>query len=371
MTKKLLIFCGGYLIGGQEIVTINYIKELIKLKVQVHCIINSWSDGDFENRLTELSIPFTSVKLGFIYPKKPFWTLDTLLCFPNAIKKIKFVISSFKPDAYYHTSYRTIFMLQHFLKTEHILHVHENIAPNYFNKYLLKSINGKTKKFITVSETTKNYLIRGGINSSKIEVLYNGTEILPITKKVKKDISLNLGIVGQIAPHKGHETLIEALTILKQRNIYFKLNIFGKGSSDYVNYLKKLIVKYELNDAVEWMGFNTNLDYIYSQIDILIMPTQIKEAFGMIIIEAGIRSVPTLAANVGGPSEIIKDNYNGWLFESGNVLNLVLKLENLKDKNINFEDITENNYHRICAKFDIRKQASQLESIIFDTCNTH
>jgi|GEM_PF-1592510 len=369
MSKKLLVFCGGYLIGGQEIVTLNYLKELITLGVQIHCITNAWGNGDFEKRLKDLRIPFTSIKLGFIYPRKPVWTLETIFFLPRAIKEIKKIISVFQPNAFYHTSFRTIYMLQFFLKVKHILHVHENISKTFFNKYILKSINKNTKKFIAVSNVTKDHLILCGIDESKIEVLHNGTEIIPLPQHTLKQKSYKFGLVGQIAPHKGHDLVVEAMALLKQKDVYFNLKVFGQGAQDYIDKLKEKIEEYDLVDYIEWKGFINNIDDIYSNIDILLFPTITLESFGMGIIEAGVRGVPCLATQAGGLAEIIDHNYNGWLFYKKDVSDLVSKIEATMKKNCDLTDIIKNNYNRISAKFDIKKQASQLKSIIFDLHN--
>ena len=364
MSNRLLVFCGGHLMGGQEIVTLNYLIELRKLGVEIYCITNAWGDGIFENRLKALKIPFSSVKLGFIYPRNPLWTLDTLANFPKALKEIKKVIAHFKPDAYYHTSCRTIYILQLFLKTKHFLHVHENIENTMFNRHILKSISKKTEKLFAVSNTTREALISCGVSNLKTEVLYNGTSIVPQKKRPIKN-SLILGIVGQVAAHKGHELLIDALTLLNAKNISFYLKIFGTGAQLYIDFLKNKTKANGLDEKIKWMGFYNNLNEIYENIDVLVMPTLIKESFGMVIIEAGVRNVLVLTSDTGGPIEIIEHNQNGLLFESGNVNDLALKLEQICNSNFEYSKIIDNNYAKISAEFDICKQAEKLKYMLF------
>ncbi len=364
MSNRLLVFCGGHLMGGQETVTLNYLIELRKLGVEIYCITNAWSNGVFEKELKTLTIPFSSVKLGFIYPRNLLWTLDSLLNFPKALKEIKKVISYFKPNAYYHTSFRTIYMLQAFLRTNHFLHVHEVIENTMFNRHILKRISKKTDKLFAVSNTAIEALISCGVNHLKIELLYNGTHIIPQKKQLKKN-NLTLGIVGQIATHKGHDLLLKALYLLKKRNISFYLKIYGTGTQLYIKYLKDNIVSNGLNGTIMWMGFKDNLDAIYSHIDVLLLPTVVEESFGMVIIEAAVRNVLVIASDSGGPAEIIKNRYNGLLFERGNVNDLALKLEEICETNFEFNKLVNNSYDKISAEFDIRKQTEKLKYMLF------
>jgi len=366
MTKKLLVFCGGHLIGGQEIVTLSYLNEFVKIGIQIHCITNGWGNGDFEKRLKDLKIPFTRVKLGFIYPRKLSWTMDTFINFPKALKKIKKIISVFQPNAYYHTSYRSIYMLQNFLNIKHILHIHENVPSTLFNKHILKSIEKNTKKIIAVSRTCKNYLINCGIQESNVVILYNGTQIIQASEYDSFHSNYNFGLVGKISAYKGHEVVLEAIAILNKRNIPFVLKIFGQGEEEYVSFLKKKIKIYGLEDCTKWMGFRENLDDIYDTINVLILPTLTIEPFGMGILEAGIRNIPTIASNEGGPKEIIDHNYNGWLFEKGDSVDLANKLQSIINQEFDFQKLIKNNYNLISAKFDIRNQALHLKSLLFD-----
>jgi glycosyltransferase involved in cell wall biosynthesis len=57
----------------------------------------------------------------------------------------------------------------------------------------------------------------------------------------------------------------------------------------------------------------------------LVLPS-IFEGFGCVLIEAMACQTPVIASNIDGPSEIIEDNINGFLFEKNNEKELAKKI---------------------------------------------
>jgi glycosyltransferase involved in cell wall biosynthesis len=367
MAKRILVFCGAHIIAGVEVVTLAYLEALRDLGIEIYCITSAWGNGAFNERLKALAIPYSSIKLGFIYPKNIRWTLDTIFHLPFAIKEIRKVINSFKPDLCYHTSFRTIFMTSFFVNTKHIYHVHDHIEPNPFNKFILTRIQNKTSHFITVSDATAKSLIECGISTEKIITLYNGTSVLPTKHAVDNFEKLKIGIVGQISAHKGHDLLFQALGGLKKdNNIKFHLKIFGTGDINYIEKLTQSAENKGIESNIEWMGYKASLDEIYTDLNLLVLPSISFETFGMVIIEAGIRSVLVLSTDNGGPAEIIEDEHTGILFQSNDVNDLKEKLRSIVNNGTKNNDYIENNYLRISNDFNIKIQAGKLLKIIYN-----
>ena len=74
----------------------------------------------------------------------------------------------------------------------------------------------------------------------------------------------------------------------------------------------------------------------------LIFPSEWYEGFSITLLEAFVNKLPVLSSNIGSMQEIIEDNINGILFKSGDVHDLIDKinkmiknpdlLNNIKDK---------------------------------------
>src|SRR5262245_13778002 len=108
---------------------------------------------------------------------------------------------------------------------------------------------------------------------------------------------VNVGLVGQISPHKGHDDAIEAL---RQLGNGFRLLIAGKGDALYEASLREK----SAGLPVEFLGF-ASLPEFFERTDILIVPSW-EEPFGIILLEGMASGLPVISTNRGGPAEILR-----------------------------------------------------------------
>ena len=327
--KKILILTTGSFVFGTEKVLIQLISGL-KKEYQFHCLVNGWNDGQFIEKLRELGIPYTIHKLGWIFFSKIGWTIDTIIHYPYALYIFLKLIVTNKFDLYYTNSYRSIFLLYPFINKKVIYHVHELNFSSRTSCFFVKLINHKITTFIAVSECVADDLIKIGIDKSKIEVVYNGVDIIKNkNSKINSSKNIAIGIVGQIQPHKGHLVLLQAFKNLSEKYSNLKLFIIGDGDTVFVEQIKEIIDRANMSNNVVWKGYLINIDQIYSNIDVLCIPTINPEPFGLVACEAGMLSIPVVASNIGGLSEIVINGKTGLLFNTADSKDLENKLERL------------------------------------------
>jgi len=160
------------------------------------------------------------------------------------------------------------------------------------------------------------------------------------SKKVNHK-EINLGYVGPIVRQKGLHIIIQSFKKIKFQNI--NLNIYGEAFDEhYISLIKKLCG----ND--KRIKFYGKYDYkelseIYSKIDIAIYPSICYESYSLSLVESLAHKTPVIASNTIGASwEFIKNDQNGYIFESGNVLDLYNKLINLIENPNLIEKFREN-----------------------------
>lgn len=123
--------------------------------------------------------------------------------------------------------------------------------------------------------------------------------------------------VGRMLTEKGIFDLIEAIKILKKDS--FDLELFLAGEPDPSNPASidiSQLQKWEKEKLCKYLGHSKNIETIYQQIDVLILPSY-REGLGMTIIEAASTGIPSIATDVPGCRSAVINGKTGLLVPSG------------------------------------------------------
>jgi len=158
--------------------------------------------------------------------------------------------------------------------------------------------------------------IRLGQDKSRAGIMPNSLEDSQniVVKKSLNEV-FTIGSFGRFSPEKGYPNLIEALNILNQKNLDFRVFIGGDGEEK--NIIEDLIAKYNLEKKVKLTGWVLDKSEFFSKIDLFILPSN-KEEFGLVLLEAMLYKTLILATSCHGPNDIIIDGENGFLCEINN-----------------------------------------------------
>lgn len=208
---------------------------------------------------------------------------------------------------------------------------------------LLKSVLNRANKLNTLLESQKLSL-QSVTTNKNIEIITPKISLKRkwINKKTDIHKPLNILTVGRLVKHKGHDILIKAVSKL---NIDLNLTIIGNGPEK--NNLINLIDTLSLHKKVSILCNITDkqLDNFYKNSDIFILPSlKIKsgcEGFGIVLLEAMSYSLPIIASNSGGISEVIGYGKFGTLFESGNIDELCTAITEFIEKSDTYKKITK------------------------------
>ena len=105
------------------------------------------------------------------------------------------------------------------------------------------------------------------------------------------------------------------------------------------------------------------MDEIYSDIDILVLPSRKLEGFGIVVIEAMAYKIPVIANNIPTFNELIKHKFNGLLFSPKNSKNLSNCIISLLKNNSLVNYIVENGLTTVRNNYNIKDTITDYEKL--------
>lgn len=136
-----------------------------------------------------------------------------------------------------------------------------------------------------------------------------------------------IGFIGQIAPHKGTDLLVEAFRRLPRKSA--ELRIYGPEDQD-VTYLRQLKQRADGFD-VRFMGTfgQERIAEVLRDIDLLVIPSRWYENSPLVLLNALATHTPVLVSDVEGMTEFLNRGHNGYAFERDSVDDLTQHLGKL------------------------------------------
>ncbi len=221
-------------------------------------------------------------------------------------------------------------------------------------------------------------LLRKKFRPSKYTVIHNGISLPPKKSQKKYYTIVRIGIIGSIIRTKGIDIIIECVGKIKKNNPELSLEVllFGnvrdsEDSRKYQRELKNQIQFGNLENIVHWQGYADSKEKMYSNVDIVVNYSQVPESFSLVVAEAMVHKKIVIAANIGGPKEIITNKQNGFLVEPNNpqLLQNILEYCIQNIYSAEFEKIREYAYTTIKNNFSIEQFALNYNKLFHQLIN--
>jgi glycosyltransferase involved in cell wall biosynthesis len=167
-------------------------------------------------------------------------------------------------------------------------------------------------RYVTVSQHTRDDLVRLGIGNRRITVVPNGLTAPPPTSSGTADEPL-LVAVSRLQPHKRLEHAIDVLVRLRERWPTLRLSIIGRGP--WHDRLRRYAEERGVADRVTLHGWLSEQDKheLLARAWVHLCPSA-KEGWGISVMEAAALGVPSVAYHeAGGVCESIRDRRTGLL----------------------------------------------------------
>ena len=226
---------------------------------------------------------------------------------------------------------------------------HEALVPGPLMRtaeWLVDEIVGRSAQAIVcVSFATKAKLLQNRFfddHRTRMPVIHNGINPRPgvkwseiLERLNRRPISggtYSLGIIGRIERYKGHEDVIVALSKIPTPS-RFHLFVVGHGSQEEIERLTRLAERCGVEQLIEFVGYLPgNGCEIARCLDLLVMPTQSFEGFGLSLVEALSVGTPVIATNVGAVPEFF-DKECGHLVSANSAEEIAVGLMSFLENN--------------------------------------
>jgi glycosyltransferase involved in cell wall biosynthesis len=167
-----------------------------------------------------------------------------------------------------------------------------------------------------------------GIPEEKIFVAYNGIEITESEGPTVEDDSFGNPTIlcaANIAPRKGHLTLLRAIKLL--RETYPKIRAVLVGRDDTQGTFFKEASVLGLDDTYVWTGFVPDIGPYLKRATLMVLPSLWGEGMPTSVLEAMAAELPIIATDVAGVGELIEDGHTGLLISPNDSATLAQKIQ--------------------------------------------
>tara|TARA_B100000161_G_scaffold69597_1_gene47682 strand:+ start:7912 stop:9072 length:1161 start_codon:yes stop_codon:yes gene_type:complete len=173
------------------------------------------------------------------------------------------------------------------------------------------------RKIITVSNFDRISAIERKIRRSKLITVYNSVPNINFKRSYNEDNNLDgsrkndirLINVARFDHQKDQISIMKALASIKTKNKWH-LDLIGDGP--LLSSCKDLAIRLGINNSVTFHGFVSDTEKFYNLADIFVLMSH-WEGFPRSSVEALRSELPILVSNVGGSSEAVIDNHNGFV----------------------------------------------------------
>ncbi len=180
-------------------------------------------------------------------------------------------------------------------------------------------------RLLAVSEATRDFHVRQGLDAERTTVLHNGVDLqrfhprdepTSLREQLGLPTSTRLVVtIGQIGLRKGHDVLVDSAIRVSAGLSPVHWLVVGERFSEKDESRR---FEAELQEAaagplagqMHLLGWRDDVDRILREANVLVHPAR-QEPLGRVLLEAAASGLPVVATNVGGTREIFPSDDDG------------------------------------------------------------
>lgn len=315
--KKIIIAISKLYGGGAEKVAILWANTLVKRGYDVYLFIVARGINEYE---VDNGVKIVTASESLEKYLK-LSSIEKYIMRRRQIKNIGAdIIISFLPNYQIQMGLLTIGMK---IKRIETIRVNPWMAGNSETERRLWKLCFRRSDFIIVqSEDQKEFLRKKDLEKTHIIRNPISDGYIAEPNYIYRQNPRQLIAVGRICDQKNYLMLIDAIQIIKEKIPDISLKIYGTGGQAEISQLENRIEKLQLIGTVELCGQTSAIRDKYLDADLFIMTSNF-EGMPNALAEAMALGLPCISTNCKtGPKDMIDHGVNGFLIETGDVLQL-------------------------------------------------
>jgi glycosyltransferase involved in cell wall biosynthesis len=324
--------------GGE----IALLRLLPTLSEHVHVTVILGEDGPLVDRLEQLNVtvevlPLPSnlrdVRKDTVRPGG--LSLTALAGLPRYVLALRSRIKELDADIVHTNSLKAALLggiAARLARKPVVWHIRDRIASDYLPRPAVVLVRALCR-VVPSAIIANSHATLATVPGRNGHVVYNSIEPPPPRPPVEPRAKVAIGMIGRLAEWKGQHVFLRAFaeafpdTSVVARVIGSPL--FGEEA--YARTLHVLADELGIAGRVEFRGFQEDVWEELRNLDLLVHSSIRPEPFGQVILEGLAAGVPVVAADAGGPAELITDGVDGVLTPTGDVTALASALRTLVD----------------------------------------
>ncbi|HEV7330146.1 MAG TPA: glycosyltransferase family 4 protein [Flavisolibacter sp.] len=262
-----------------------------------------------------------SLKLYFYFLNKLLSDFNLFIAFCRKYKTSTFLISTGEPEKW-------LYLL--WLPVNNILYILHTLPSKNIGSiggFTLQKRLSLRKRIITVSNFSQKKLLHYwnlyGFHEQYVKVIHNFFE--PSSNSFSKDAddAIIILTLGHVVSYKDPKTWIDVAKLVLANLPNKKIEFVWAGDGLLFNECQNEVFD---NPFIKFSGYIKNVTELYSSADIYFQPSLV-ESHGIAVIGAMYHELPCVVSKVGGLTESVVDNVNGYLIKPRDTRGFSKKIE--------------------------------------------
>ncbi len=336
--------------------TEKYVYNLVKTYTEqdTKCYFAYSESGQLTEQMKEMGIEMLGVEMKHPFDLKAAKIIADY-CRNNNIDVIH--------TQYPRENYIALLSRRYYSGTRVVYTCHLTLKTSFLWKITNAVMTKNNHKIISVCNNGKELLIGNGVPEEKIDVVFNG--IIPsegveknLTKRNELGIDEDAFVIVTLSRYhmaKGLDFFTDSVAELKKMTDK-KFVVLFLGDGELFDEISEKIKSLGLEKEILQPGFRTDAQEILATSDMYVNSAKCYEALSFAILEALDHSLPVVATDVGGNSDIINDKHNcGILVKYGDCMGMAKAIKEIMEDKEKYDAFSKNAKKTVKEVFNLEK----------------